>query len=78
MRVGLILETLTHLCLALTTTPGVAMAIFFLFGAHAFIWGTTSRTVRMRAVPTGCRGASGASTRSASSEASSSAGARRA
>ena len=23
----------------------------FVFGAHAFIWGTTSRTVRMRAVP---------------------------
>jgi predicted MFS family arabinose efflux permease len=27
------------------------MAIMFVFGAHAFIWGTTSRTVRMRAVP---------------------------
>ena len=27
------------------------MAIMFVFGAHAFIWGTTSQTVRMRAVP---------------------------
>ena len=27
------------------------MTILFFFGAHAFIWGTTSRTVRMRAVP---------------------------
>jgi MFS family permease len=51
MRVGLVVETFTHLGLALTTTGWVAMAIMFVFGAHAFIWGTTSRTVRMRAVP---------------------------
>jgi predicted MFS family arabinose efflux permease len=51
MRVGLIIETLTHLGLAVTTTPAVAMAIFFVFGAHAFVWGTTSITIRQRAVP---------------------------
>jgi MFS family permease len=51
MRIGLIIETLTHLALALTTTPAVAFVIFFIFGAHAFIWGTTSVTVRQRAVP---------------------------
>jgi predicted MFS family arabinose efflux permease len=51
MRIGLIIETLTHLGLALATTPWVAMPIFFVFGAHAFIWGTTSITVRQRAVP---------------------------
>ena len=51
MRVGLLIETFTHLGLALTTTGWVAMAIMFVFGAHAFVWGTTSRTVRMRAVP---------------------------
>jgi MFS family permease len=51
MRAGLIIETLTHLALALTTSPAVALAIFFVFGAHAFIWGTTSITVRQRAVP---------------------------
>ena len=56
MRVGLVLETLTHLGLALTTTPWVAMAIFFVFGAHAFVWGTTSITVRLRAVPSGLQG----------------------
>jgi predicted MFS family arabinose efflux permease len=56
MRVGLIVETLTHLALALTTTGWVAMVILFVFGAHAFIWGTTSRTVRMRAVPTELQG----------------------
>jgi MFS family permease len=51
MRVGLIIETLTHLVLAVTTSPWVAAATFFVFGAHAFIWGTTSITVRQRAVP---------------------------
>ncbi|HEX5995232.1 MAG TPA: MFS transporter, partial [Jiangellales bacterium] len=56
MRVGLILETLTHLALALTTSPWLASLIFFIFGAHAFIWGTTSLTVRQRAVPTHLQG----------------------
>ena len=51
MRVGLIIETLTHLGLAITTQPVVAMGIFLVFGAHAFVWGTTSVTVRQRAVP---------------------------
>jgi len=56
MRVGLIIETLTHLALALTTSPWLASAIFFVFGAHAFIWGTTSMTVRQRAVPSELQG----------------------
>ena len=56
MRIGLIIETLTHLGLALTTLPLVAMAIFFVFGAHAFIWSTTSITIRQRAVPTALQG----------------------
>jgi len=56
MRIGLIVETLTHLALALTTVPWVALTIFFFFGAHAFIWGTTSITVRQRAVPTALQG----------------------
>jgi MFS family permease len=56
MRVGLTLETLTHLGLALTTVPWVAMVIMFVFGAHAFVWGTTSRTVRLRAVPAELQG----------------------
>jgi predicted MFS family arabinose efflux permease len=51
MRIGLIIETVTHLALAVTTSPWVAAVIMFLFGAHAFIWGTTSVTVRQRAVP---------------------------
>jgi predicted MFS family arabinose efflux permease len=56
MRVGLVIETLTHLVLALTTSAWVASATFFVFGAHAFIWGTTSHTVRQRAVPTDLQG----------------------
>lgn len=56
MRVGLIIETLTHLGLASTSSPWVAMPIFFVFGAHAFIWGTTSITVRQRAVPAALQG----------------------
>lgn len=51
LRVGLVVETLTHLALALTTSPWVAMPVFVVFGAHAFVWGTTSVTVRQRAVP---------------------------
>jgi predicted MFS family arabinose efflux permease len=56
MRIGLVIETLTHLCLAVTTVPWVALVIFFVFGAHAFVWGTTSVTVRQRAVPQGLQG----------------------
>jgi MFS family permease len=56
MRVGLMIETFTMLGLAVTTIPWVAMTILFVFGAHAFIWGTTSRTVRMRAVPVALQG----------------------
>lgn len=51
MRIGLVIETLTHLALASTTSAWVALPVFFVFGAHAFIWGTTSNAVRQRAVP---------------------------
>ena len=56
MRVGLVIETFTHLTLALTTVPVVALAVFFVFGAHAAIWGTTATSVRQRAVPTAFQG----------------------
>jgi MFS family permease len=51
MRVGLLIETVTHLSLALTTSPIVALGTMVVFGAHAFVWGTTSTVVRQRAVP---------------------------
>lgn len=56
MRVGLVIETLTHLVLALNTLPWVALVVMFVFGAHAFIWGTTSTSVRQRAVPQSVQG----------------------
>jgi predicted MFS family arabinose efflux permease len=51
MRVGLLIETCTHLVLALTTSAAIALATLVVFGAHAFVWGTTSTVVRQRAVP---------------------------
>ncbi|HYK95532.1 MAG TPA: MFS transporter [Candidatus Dormibacteraeota bacterium] len=51
MRVGLIIETFTHLTLALTRSPAVALVTMVVFGAHAFVWGTTATSIRQRAVP---------------------------
>jgi predicted MFS family arabinose efflux permease len=51
MRIGLTIETFTHLSLALTTSPIFALATLVVFGAHAFVWGTISTVVRQRAVP---------------------------
>ena len=56
MRIGLIVETLTHLGLALTRQAWVAIGIFFLFGVHELVWGTTSVSVRQRAVPRALQG----------------------
>lgn len=56
MRAGLVVETFTHLGLAVTTTPWVAMSVLFVFGLHAFVWSTTERTVRMRVVPAELQG----------------------
>jgi MFS family permease len=51
MRVGLIIETCTHLILALTTSAAIALGTMVVFGVHEFVWGTTSTVVRQRAVP---------------------------
>ena len=51
MRAGLVLETLVHLGLGLSTVPAISMAILFAFGFQASIWGTTATAVRQRAVP---------------------------
>jgi predicted MFS family arabinose efflux permease len=56
MRIGLIIETVTHLTLAITTTASVAIGIFFVFGIHEAAWGTTASTIRQRAVPTEFQG----------------------
>ena len=51
MRTGLLIETATHLSLAVTTLAPVALATLVVFGVHEFVWGTTSEVVRQRAVP---------------------------
>jgi len=56
MRIGLIVETLFHLCLALTTRVIVAVPVFFVFGIHEAAWGTTVATIRQRVVPTEFQG----------------------
>ncbi|MEI2732382.1 MAG: MFS transporter [Dermatophilaceae bacterium] len=56
MRYGLVLETLTHLALAVTRTPAVAMGILFLFGIHLAYWATIASSVRQRAVPADLQG----------------------
>ncbi|WP_033338324.1 MFS transporter [Catenuloplanes japonicus] len=56
MRAGLLIETFTHLALALTTSLWPALVILFVMGAHAFIWGTTSTAIRQRAVPLSFQG----------------------
>lgn len=51
MRWGLVLETLTHLTLAWTSSAVVAGGILLLFGIHESYWGATASSVRQRAVP---------------------------
>ncbi len=51
MRIGLIIETITHLTLAVTTSASVAIGVLFVFGMHEAAWGTTASTIRQRAVP---------------------------
>ncbi len=51
MRLGLVIEAATHLSLALTRTPTVALITLFVFGVHTGMWGTTVHTARQRQVP---------------------------
>lgn len=51
LRIGLIVETVTHLLLATTREPVVAFATLVIFGIHTGMWGTTVHTIRQRHVP---------------------------
>ena len=51
LRIGLVVETLTHLILAVTRSYIVAGVVMVAFGVHAVLWGTTSTTVRQKTVP---------------------------
>jgi predicted MFS family arabinose efflux permease len=63
MRIGLLIETGTHLVLAITTSSAIALAVFVVFGIHAFVWGTTATVIRQRAVPDELLGRVGGVTR---------------
>ncbi|GAB3490752.1 MFS transporter [Amycolatopsis cihanbeyliensis] len=56
LRTGLIVETGTHVLLALAETPWLAVATLVLFGMHGAIWGVVATTWRQRVVPEHLRG----------------------
>jgi MFS family permease len=51
LRAGLLIETVMHLTLALTTVPAIAMTMLLIWGAGIFMWGTIATVIRQRAVP---------------------------
>jgi len=51
LRTGLAVEVVTHLTLAVTTTPWVAAATLVVFSIHSMVWGVTVASVRQRLVP---------------------------
>ena len=51
MKACLLIETFMHLALAVNHSQAVALALMFVFGAYAFVWGTLSNAVRQRVVP---------------------------
>ncbi|MBP2336160.1 MFS family permease [Saccharothrix coeruleofusca] len=56
LRAGLVVETSTHLSLALARSPWVAGATMGLFGVHAVVWNVVTHSVRQREVPDELRG----------------------
>lgn len=51
LRFGLVMETSTHLVLALTASAWVVGVTLAVFSIHATIWGVVVSTVKQRAVP---------------------------
>ncbi|MEJ3659162.1 MFS transporter [Actinomycetes bacterium KLBMP 9759] len=56
VRAGLVIETCTHLSLALVTAPWAAMATLVVFGAHGSVLGVIITSWRQRVVPDVLRG----------------------
>ncbi|GAA2741838.1 MFS transporter [Kitasatospora cinereorecta] len=56
LRAGLVIESLTHLGLALAGTAAVAGPVLLVFGAHGSVWNSVDQTLRQRAVPDELRG----------------------
>lgn len=51
LRVGLLVETATHVGLALATSVWVAGATTLVFGIHGAIWGVVATSIKQRVVP---------------------------
>ncbi|MEG3636677.1 MFS transporter [Micromonospora palythoicola] len=51
LRAGLVVEMLTHLILATTTTLWVVVVVLVMFSAHGMVWGVTVASLRQRLVP---------------------------
>ncbi|WP_030491054.1 MFS transporter [Micromonospora chokoriensis] len=56
LRAGLVIEIVTHVSLAITTTPWTAAIVLVVFSIHAMVWGITATSTRQRAVPPHLRG----------------------
>ncbi|WP_444951607.1 MFS transporter [Micromonospora ureilytica] len=56
LRAGLIIEVVTHVSLAITTTPWIAAIVLVVFSIHAMVWGITVTSARQRVVPPHLRG----------------------
>jgi Na+/melibiose symporter-like transporter len=56
LRFGMVVETCTHLSLALVTAPWAAGATLVLFGVHDAVWSVIISTLRHRVVPDRLRG----------------------
>lgn len=56
MKACLTLEVLLHLALANTRHEWLALVLMFVFGSYAFVWGSVSNAVRMRATPMAYQG----------------------
>jgi predicted MFS family arabinose efflux permease len=51
LRLGLVVETSTHLALALTSSPLLAGAVTAVFGFHAMTWSVISVSLRQELIP---------------------------
>ncbi|GIJ22449.1 MFS transporter [Micromonospora lutea] len=61
LRVGLVIEMVTHLVLAATTTVWVVVLVVVVFSAHGMVWGVTVASLRQRLVPSRLLGRVGSS-----------------
>ncbi|MDG4781331.1 MFS transporter [Micromonospora sp. WMMD961] len=56
LRAGLVIEIITHVSLAITTTPWIAAIVLVIFSIHAMVWGIVVTSARQRVVPPPLRG----------------------